>query len=241
MLNICILCAIPQETRPILAKLPRGTSCTLAGFKTWQIASAGKYITIIESGVGQNNAGNAAATAALQIRPDLIISAGFCGAVTAGFLVGDIVTADAIYRLASGSIRETITPEANFTETAFQGLAPAVYLSADSIYSKPEVRNLSQAPHKAVIEMESYAVASTCREHQIPFIAVRAVSDAFDTDPSHLFRAISDKNFTISWHSVLRAVIRKPALLCQLPSLANGARLAGNSLAQVMANALEKL
>lgn len=224
-----------------MAKLPRGTGCTLAGYKAWQIASAGKNITIIESGVGQKNAGNAAAAAALQIRPDLVINAGFCGAVTAGLRVGDIVTADAIHCLASGSIRETITPDTNLTEQAFKGLATAAYLSLNNIYSKHELINLSQPPHKTVIEMESYAVASTCREHHIPFSAIRAVSDALDSDPSHLFRAISGKDFTISWHSALWAVLREPSLLRQLPSLANGARLAGNSLALVMANALEKL
>lgn len=241
MHNICVICAIPQETGHLLAKFPQRVCGSLAGFRSWAITSASRSITIIESGIGRENAAKAASAAILHNKPDCLISSGFCGAVTADLQVGDIVTADAIHRLSRGNPGQTIALGTTLNDSLLTGWVTADFISVDNICSKSEILTSLPPMTTAVIEMESFAVASICIEHGVPFIAVRAVSDALDTDPSQLFRAIADQNFNIRLPAVILAVITKPYFLHQLFTLAKGARIAGKSLATAIFTVVEKL
>lgn len=241
MRNICVIFAIPQETGHLLAKFPQRLCGSLSGFKSWAITSASRSITIIESGIGRENAAKAASAAILHNKPDCIIGCGFCGALTADLQVGDIVTAGAIHHLSQGGPGQTITLGATLNNSMFSGFVTADFISVDNICSKREILTSFSPLATAVVEMESYSVAAICREHGIPFFAVRAVSDALDTDPSHLFRAIADTNFNIRLPAVILAVIGKPSRLRQLFILAKGARVAGKSLATAIFTIMEKL
>ncbi|NJD91695.1 MAG: hypothetical protein FIA91_09305 [Geobacter sp.] len=239
--NICIICAIPQETRQLLAKFPQKGCCKVAGFKSWQAASAKHSITIIESGIGRENATRAATAAFLNIKPDYVINGGFCGALTADLQVGDIVTANTIHILDKGVPGQTITVGASLNDSALKGFAAADFISADSILGKSEFLKSFPSLTTAVVDMESYAVAAVCKEYGIPFIAVRAVSDGLDTDPSLLFRAVADQDFNIRLPAVISAVISRPSFLRQLFTLAKGARIAGKTLATTLVTVLERL
>ena len=241
MRNICVICAIPQETSHLLARFPQKSCSSLSGFKSWRINTAVNSLTIIESGIGGENAAKAAAAAILHIKPDLIINSGFCGAVTTNLHVGDVVAADGIYSLNQGAPGQTVTHDTNLNSTLLAGYATAEFITADTIYSKSEILKFLPKITPAVVEMESYAVASICKERGIPFLAVRAVSDALDTDPSQLFRSIADQNFNIRLPAVMLAVIRRPSLIGQIFTLAKGAKIAGKSLATAIVNIVEKL
>ena len=240
MRNICVICAIPQETRQLLARFSQKSCGSLSGFKSWGINAAGNSVTIIESGIGGENAAKAASAAILHIKPDLIINSGFCGAVTSNLHVGDIVAADEIYSLNQGVPGQTITHDKNLNNSVLAGYATAEFITADTIYSKSEILKSLPTAATAVVEMESYAVASICNERGIPFLAVRAVSDALDTDPSQLFRSIADQNFNIRLPAVMLAVVRRPSLVGQIFTLAKGAKIAGKSLAAAIVNIVEK-
>jgi len=241
MRNICVICAIPQETRQLLAKFPQRSCGSLSGLRSWEINTAGNSVTIIESGIGCENAAKAATTAILHNKTDLIINSGFCGAITTDLHVGDIVAADVIRHLSHGAPGQTITLAANLNNSLLAGYATAEFISADTICSKSEVLKSLPAVATAVVEMESFAVASICKEHGIPFLAVRAVSDALDTDPSQLFRSIADQNFNIRLPAIISAVIRRPSLIGQILTLAKGAKIAGKSLATAIVSIVEKL
>lgn len=241
MRKICIICAIPQETSQLLKKFPKRNCGTVAGFKSWQTASAKSSVTIIESGIGRENATRAATAAILIIKPDYVINSGFCGALTAGLQIGDIVTANAIHKLGNGVPGQTITVEASLNDAVLKGFAAADFISADSILGKSELLKSFPPLTTAVVDMETYAVAAVCKEHGMPFIAVRAISDVLDTDPSRLFRAIADQDFNIRLPAVVFAVISKPSFLRQLFTLAKGARIAGKSLATTLVTILERL
>lgn len=241
MRNICIICAIPQETKHLLARFPQRSCGRLSSFRTWGINATDRTITIIESGIGRENAARAAIAAIMHNRPDCIINGGFCGAMTTGLHVGDIVTAGQIHNLRKETAGEAIPLDATSNNPLLTEFATADFITADFICSKDEILKSFSYLTTAVVEMESYGVASTCKEHGVPFIAVRAVSDPLDTDPSHLFRVISDKDFNISLPAVISAVIKKPSLLGQFVTLAKNARRAGKSLATAIVNIVETL
>lgn len=238
---ICIICAIPQETGHLLTKFPQRTCGAFAGFRSWETTAAGKNITVIESGIGRENATRAITAVILRNRPDCVISSGFCGALTAGLQVGDIVTANVIHNLSNGLPGQPIKVDASLNDSALKGLTIADFISTDSICDKKELVQTVACSSTAVVDMESFAIASMCKEYGIPFIAVRAVSDALDTDPGQLFRAIADQNFTIRLPAVISAVVGRPSFLSQLLTLAKSAKIAGKSLAAALFTIVERL
>jgi adenosylhomocysteine nucleosidase len=102
-------------------------------------------------GVGREDARLAADVLIAAMRPRLIISAGFCGALVPSLRVGDIVT----------------SPR----------LVTVDHLVADPA----EKRRLAELHHADAVDMESAAIAEVCAERGVAFLAVRAVSDTVDT------------------------------------------------------------
>ena len=110
MANICIICAIEQETTPILQRFPAARVSNLAGLPAWHFQAFGHSVTLIQSGIGGNRAAKAA-TEAVALAPEIIISAGFCGALTAEVAVGEVLLAEKLYGYSSGSITAEISPD----------------------------------------------------------------------------------------------------------------------------------
>jgi adenosylhomocysteine nucleosidase len=108
-------------------------------------------VLIRVSGVGRAAARAAAERLLDEAKPDLVIAAGFCGALSPGLRVGDVVTSP---RIATTD-RLVATPVGKSRLRAETG--------ADAV------------------DMESAAVEALCRERGVPFLAVRAVSDTADT------------------------------------------------------------
>jgi adenosylhomocysteine nucleosidase len=104
-------------------------------------------VAVRVSGVGREAARVAAGRLIDDVRPELVIAAGFCGALAPELRVGDVVTSPRIVTVD----RIVATP----TEKA--------RLHAES------------GAH--AVDMESAAAEAVCRERSVPFLAVRAVSD----------------------------------------------------------------
>jgi adenosylhomocysteine nucleosidase len=77
----------------------------LSGRKRYRIQIAGHDIVLVEAGMGMLNAGWAATSLAAE-NPDLMISAGFGGAVLAGLTVGDVVMAEQILHWSGTEFEE---------------------------------------------------------------------------------------------------------------------------------------
>ena len=73
--------------------------------------------------------------------------------------------------------------------------------------------------------MESAAVAAACAARGVPFLAVRAVSDAVDTALSpELVRLLAGGH--VSVRRALLALVRKPSLLREFRRLARDTKIA---------------
>jgi len=238
--HICILCAIRQETSPILKLFPSSRVTSLAGLPAWQFQAFRHSVTLLQSGTGVINAGKAAIAAA-AMSPDLIISAGFCGALTAEVAVGEVFLADHLYAHSSGLITSEITPDGGFAAQICPGLKRGSFITAAEITDKAHLHSLLPEPAAfTMIEMESSAVAAVCRDANIRFIALRSVSDTADHDPGRLFQQICDNQFTVRMTKVALSLIRKPALLAEYVQLYRNTAHAGATLSKAIASTLER-
>ncbi|HZV80965.1 MAG TPA: nucleoside phosphorylase [Geobacteraceae bacterium] len=247
MTAIGLICAIPQESKPIVRRFPGASKLHLSGFPAWSFQAGDNPVTLIESGMGPAHA--AAATAALieSFKPDLVLNAGFCGALTPGISVGDLVIAQRQYSLSSGRLSSAPPPDSYLAGIMLQELSTAncrlgSFVSTETFTNKSSISSLiPDNIDNPVIEMESAAVIRSCRNARIPVGALRAVSDSSNEDPSSLVSELFDQDFTLDRFRVAITLLGRPGLFPQLLRLAANAKMAGNTLADALARTLEKL
>jgi adenosylhomocysteine nucleosidase len=244
MSRICIICALQQESSPILRGFNRAKKSRVAGITAWEFESDNNLIHLLLSGIGLNNAVRTAQIAADLLRPDIIISAGFCGALFPGLETGDIVVAERLYLFSS----EGITQEETSDSLLFNSLVfaeqprfrPGKFISSENIVNKRVLMNHINhlATPFTVLEMESWGVAKVCREKGIKFSAIRTVSDTAENDPAELFRNICDNGFDISIKKLSLFLLKNPFILTYLLKLAKSSKIAGRSLADAVLHSL---
>ena len=159
---------------------------------------------IMVSGIGAALARGAAARAVELWQPKLLIAAGFCGALAPHLKVGDIVTSPRI-------------------------------LSVDHMVCDPAEKARLREEHDAdAVDMESAAVEAVCAEHNIPFLAVRAVSDTSDTRLSPAVERVLASGEP-SVLAAMMAILRRPSVLGEFRRLARDTKRAAEALAAALA------
>ena len=147
-----IIFALFWELRPLARKMG------IPFFKTLsrRIIAKDGAIALIKCGMGRENAKKAAKRIIRDFHPEVIVSAGFCGALAEDLKIGDIVTSD----LSDGKIFCSPRPLLTYSEK----------LSA-------------YRDHGAVVvDMESEGVRIVSGKYNIPCIAIKAVSDGLKDD-----------------------------------------------------------
>lgn len=138
----------------------------------------GADIGVLVSGIGRANASEATDRICAEFRPNYIISSGICGGTQAGTNIGDLLVADCVcydsreMRLASPELERMISfleQIGNYRVGKFQTFDHFV---------GPETIVL---PDVIGVDVESYGVATAARQHRMPLVIVRAVSDLVST------------------------------------------------------------
>jgi adenosylhomocysteine nucleosidase len=240
MSRICIICALKQESTPILRRFTRTKKSRSSEISAWEFESNGNSIYLLLSGIGLSNAIRTTQLAADILKPDKIISAGFCGALFPGLETGNIVVAEKLYLYNSEGLNQEETSSSILLNqpvlTGYPRFQPGIFISSENIVGKRVLINhISHlASPYTVLEMESWGVSKVCRERGIEFAAIRTVSDTAENDPAELFRNICDNEFKISIKKISLFLLKNPFILNQLLQLAKSSRIAGHSLADAI-------
>lgn len=157
-------------------------------------------------------------------RPQRMILAGFCGALTEGLAVGEVIHAEAIVD-AKG-------------QRWGSDKAATTLLSTDTLVGEPtEKKRLGMRFGAVAVDMESAAFARYCAEREIPFTVLRAVSDDVNTRLSPELLGIIAAG-SISAARVVALLFRKPAIIPEIWRLYRNTRLAARRLATALAQYL---
>lgn len=237
-MKIGIITAMPDETKAVLKSAERRTRSTTSGRSICHCQIAGHDIVLAESGMGLLNAGWGAMSTSRET-PDLLISAGFGGAVLPGLAVGDVVAAEQVMQFHDSVFEQT--------EVGFFGLNSAAdqlsfnrgcFISCDLILNKRSLAGqLPEGTRNPLVEMESAAVARVAASLGIPFLGIRVVSDPWDEELGFTMDEFCDDAMRIRPARVLATIIKRPHIVPQLIRLARNSRVAAKSLAKAM-NAL---
>lgn len=147
MKRTAVIFALYWELRPLARRLGVNFFESLSPV----VSTEGGDMVLARSGVGAERAERSAENIIKNFRPELIISAGFCGALVQDLKIGDVIVSDLKDR--------------------------KLFCSPQPLFTCEEKTAAFQREGAIIVDMESDAVASAAKKYDIPFIAVKAVSD----------------------------------------------------------------
>jgi adenosylhomocysteine nucleosidase len=248
-MHIAIITAMPEETRAVLKVVESPEPHNMRGLKAFHCRTPQHDLLLVESGMGFKNATAAAETLLGEPRPDLVISAGFCGALSPELRVGDVAVSTGLCIVAGGVVQQVSVEVAaaarNFVvrqSAAGARVFASLFAGTPSIMAKRELAPLLPpgAPCP-VVEMESAAIAIVAVENGIPFMGIRTVSDPADEELGFSLEEFTDRHLRVRPHRVALTILRKPWIIPQLMRLARNSRIAADSLSQSVARLLASL
>ncbi len=249
VMNIAIITAMPEETRACLKAAGSAESREIGGLKAFFCHTPQHDLLLVESGMGLKNAAAAAEALLGESRPDLLISAGFCGGIEPMLRVGDVAVSTGLCVVAGGVVQQVPVEVAaagrNFIarqSAAGARVFASLFAGTPSIMSKRELAPLLPpgAPCP-VVEMESAAIAIVAVENGIPFLGIRTVSDPAGEELGFSLEEFTDSHLRIRPHRVALTILRKPWIIPQLIRLARNSRIAADSLSHAVARLLASL
>jgi adenosylhomocysteine nucleosidase len=163
-------------------------------------------VVVVANGPGPNLAGRAVDVVKEHKEMDGLVSIGFCGGLDPALQVGDIFIATEV--LGSSLAGAPISTRPYRT---------GKLLSVDRVVATSIERSRLHAAGAAAVEMEAAAVAERAKRWNLPFYAIRVVTDTAGESFPLDFNRMRDAAGRFSRARILAAAFRRPGIL--LPEL----------------------
>ena len=220
--KIAIIAALEREIAPLVKHWPSKTvhheGHEFTFFKS-------EHAVAVCGGIGGECARRAAEAAIIHYSPRLIISAGIAGALVADLKVGDTISPAVIVDIQDGSRRETAICSSPMASTP---LARTLLVTHHQMATVAEKMRLAISYGAHAVDMEAAEVARAAQLHNLPFVAVKAISDEHKFAMPEMQRFIHAGQFDISRFLLYVAV--RPWLWIPLVKLARNTRIACDNL-----------
>jgi adenosylhomocysteine nucleosidase len=194
----------------------------------------GASIAMVANGPGRKLAGAAVDVVKEHMEITGLISVGFCGGLQPVLAAGDIFVATEVMapltdvRGSVGPARGSVGPARDGADVAhygavrvserFAALAPATQksfrqgglLSIDRVISTAAEKTELGNTGAAAVEMEAAAVATRARDWNVPFYAVRVITDTCGETFPLEFNQMRSGDGRFSRAKIIKAALRKP-------------------------------
>jgi adenosylhomocysteine nucleosidase len=242
--EIAIIAALEREVRPLVnAPGWRRTGRVEAPYGCFESAGA----VVVCAGIGREPARRAAEALFSTLQPKMVVSAGFAGALSSSLAVDDVFSPAMVVDTVSRT-RFALHPMLGlFTPTAAQeqgrtapaiGTAENIVLVSASGVATPEAKRLLAAQHEAqAVDMEAAVVAALAAAHRTPFMAIKAISDAYDFPMPDMQPYVSPEGKFQTWKFVL-AVGCRPSLWGVVHRLRDNTEVAARQLCRMLQRVL---
>lgn len=200
--TVAVIGAMEQEIELLKNSMENPVAETFGRFAVYRGTLGGKNMVLALSGIGKANAAAVTALVAGHFSPDCVINTGSAGGIGAGLKVGDVLIGTQVahhdvdvtaFGYALGQVpqlpavfeSDAVLAEAAVAAAAsFEGAAVrrGLIVSGDQFVNSSEKTAFIRQNFAGVlaVEMEAAAIAQTCFQLNVPFVVVRAVSDAAD-------------------------------------------------------------
>jgi len=197
---------------------------------------------LVQTGMGKERAENATRFILERYPITAMISLGFAGALAPQLRIGDVVVCSTLY-CAPGSEQkeqrlEPLAPDANLLSLASQGPADGAIpfclgngVTVLQLDANPQkMQEFSETFQANIIDMESYWIARIASARQIPFIAIRSISDTIQHSVQP-FDQILASNGSLLWKKAVLTFLSHPQYLINVYNLYRNTRPAKRNLA----------
>jgi len=246
---IAVLCAIRQEISPLVACMNVSKKFDIDEVLFYQGDLNGLPLTLVQGGIGRENAIKAASCLLESTSVDLLISAGVAGGIRQGIHVGDLIVAERVgYTRQDDFDGNELQLESEFVckkeivqlaRELSNGLESRLHfgnlLTVDKVISQASIkRKIGEQNSFLAVEMESAAVAEVACEKGVEFAAIRSISDDIDDDLQLDYDNIISDEGKIKVTSIALGVLKNPQSLALLSRLNKQTKTAAKSLAYFM-------
>lgn len=192
MSSIAVIAALSSELKVLQQKTNSALKRMIEGVKLFLGEAGGREVILIQSGVGSKRAARATSWLLENYSLDLIISAGYCGALQPHLSEAELVIPQQIYEgnlekegEPGYALRLAIKVEDNLISFARQ-LAEEMgfsfhggnLLTSAKVVSEPtSKRMLGQAYPLMAVDMETATVGRLAVRSGLPFVSIRSVLD----------------------------------------------------------------
>ncbi len=222
MPRIAIVAALERELRPLIHNWPATTALHEGrAFRFYE----SDYAVVVCGGIGGEAARRAAEAVIVRYSPRIILSAGIAGALVPELHVGETIFPATVIDTQDGSRHPTAIQNSPVSHTA---LARTILASSPQIAGVEQKQQLAKSYGAHAVDMEAAAVARAALVHNLPFIAIKAISDEHDFEMPEMSRFVQGGEFQtrgFAFHVALR-----PWLWLRVFRLARDSKLASENL-----------
>jgi adenosylhomocysteine nucleosidase len=207
---------------------------------------------LVQTGMGKERAENATQFMLERYPVTAIISIGFAGALTTELEIGDIVICATLHCAPDPVHREQkmepYAPDARLLSLASQGshegaarfrLGSGV-TSLDLDPSPRSMQGLREIFHADIVDMESYWIARIAAAWNIPFIAIRSISDTIEKSVQP-FDQILASDGSLLWKRAALCFLLHPWYLMNVYTLFRNTRPAKRNMAAFVGHLVTRI
>jgi nucleoside phosphorylase len=189
----------------------------------------GRPVVLAASGPGPKLAARAAEVIKEHQELEGLVSIGFCGALSPALSACDVFVADELHDV-------TLAPSVPRSHSCQR--TTGKLLSIDRVATTAEEkRALFDQTHADAIEMEAAGLAAKAQQWNVPFYAVKVVTDtASETFPLD-FNRLRDREGRFSRSKIMAAALSRPPVFPALLNLNRRCKLAAQTLGDFLADA----
>jgi nucleoside phosphorylase len=180
---IAVTFALPAESSDFLRHLRNQSRTDRSGIRTIRGTIDDRTVEVLHTGVGEKVCRQRVANFLRGQQFELLISAGFAGALSDQLQVGDLLLA-----------KNFSTVELTEVSSSFSRLPihEADLLTVRALIDSNDERNeIARTSGAAAVDMETEFIARACAEHGIPLLSLRVITDTprepFPAPPNVLF------------------------------------------------------
>ena len=251
-MKILVFAALRGEIWRVMRQLRAQSAEPVGGRRTYKARTGGKNITIALTGMGTKNASLSAGLVLPRERPDIVLNAGFAGALYPGARHGDIVCPErtllypegkTLYISGGGTDYESLLAKMPDKEKVKKrGLA----VTLSRWEQKPGLEGFLTAldfpPARfPVCDMETFTLARAALETGAAFLGIRAISDVPGEELGFDPLDIADANGQISTRRAALKFMAVPRLIPQAMRLWKNSKAAAQSLTETLVALVESL
>jgi adenosylhomocysteine nucleosidase len=240
--RILIMAALPQEVRPFLRRVSAQPRRDL-GLPAWDWEPGQAMVAL--SGMGAAAARRAAEAMVSRLRPELLVSVGFGGAVTPGLAAGDLVLGETFWhydpdtrKLTAGAQPPAPRPLARLyqmlKEAGLTSATASLVTTTRIIHKKDEGEPLTGLSHP-VMDLETIVLAEIAAAQALPFLSLRAITDTAIEEIPEFLRKAGDQDATVGVRAALNWLAEDFRRVQDLLRLWGRSRRAAQALSQALA------